>query len=69
MCSSGAQPFATASGASAAIAAVPALVIPGVDPTHPADVAALYARHLPDAALVETADFAAAIADFMDREG
>jgi len=63
---SGAQPLATA-GELAAIQ-VPVLCVPGVDPTHPREVAELYRRHLPRVTVVDTADFAPAIAAFVDRE-
>lgn len=50
---SGAQPFPSVSELSEL--EVPALIVPGVDPEHPAAVAELYARHLPDATLVSAA--------------
>ena len=53
---SGAQPFAP--GELAAIAA-PVTVVPGIDPQHPAEVAAIYARHLARCMVVATDDFAA----------
>ena len=48
---------------------VPALVVPGVDATHPVEVAEVYRAHLPNAELraVETAFFAPALADFAQR--
>jgi pimeloyl-ACP methyl ester carboxylesterase len=51
---SGAQPYATAS----ALAAVrcPALVVPGVDATHPHHIATLLAEHLPDAVVHPAGD-------------
>ena len=62
---SGAQPFATA--ADLAAIAVPALLVPGTDPTHPPEVSELYRRHLPRCT-VRPGDDASAIADFIDRE-
>jgi pimeloyl-ACP methyl ester carboxylesterase len=66
---SGAQPFASASELASITA--PTLLVPGIDPTHPVEVADLYRHHLTGAAVhaVETADFASAIADFVDRLG
>ena len=58
----GGQPFA--SGADLASIAVPALVIPGTDPTHPQEIANIYGRHLPRCT-VRTGDLSAAIADFL----
>jgi pimeloyl-ACP methyl ester carboxylesterase len=60
------QPFGTASE----LAAVrcPALVVPGVDPSHPAEVATLLAGHLPDATL-HSGDAAEAIGRFCLRVG
>ncbi|HUJ60494.1 MAG TPA: alpha/beta fold hydrolase [Kofleriaceae bacterium] len=57
---SGEQPFETA-GELRAITA-PALIVPGSDATHPADVAALYAAELPHATVVRDPDVTAAIA-------
>jgi pimeloyl-ACP methyl ester carboxylesterase len=64
---SGVQPFA-ASEDLAAIAA-PALVVPGADPTHPPEVAAIYHRHLQRCTMCETdaMGYADAIAAFVDR--
>ena len=42
----------------------PSLVVPGVDPSHPAEVATLLAAHLPDAALVETGALSEALVRF-----
>jgi len=50
---SGAQPFATVSELSAI--EVPALLVPGTDPEHPAEVCALYAAHLRRATIVDPA--------------
>lgn len=61
---SGAQPFDTA--AELAAIAVPALVVPGVDPYHPAALAELYARHLPHCS-IDHREFAIALADFVDQ--
>jgi pimeloyl-ACP methyl ester carboxylesterase len=65
---SGGQPFAA--GADLASISVPTLLVPGVDPTHPVEVADVYRRHLPRCAVrtVDPTGFAAAIADFIDRE-
>ncbi|HET9987043.1 MAG TPA: alpha/beta hydrolase [Kofleriaceae bacterium] len=57
---SGAQPFAR--GADLATITAPVLLIPGVDPTHPPEVAQVYRTHLPACTVRETPDFAAAIA-------
>ena len=43
---------------------VPTLVVPGVDPQHPAEVASRYAAHLPDCRIGEPADLVAAIDRF-----
>jgi 3-oxoadipate enol-lactonase len=59
---SDAQPFASASALSAI--RCPTLVVPGIDPTHPADVAALLASHLPDPIVAE-GDVAEAVARFV----
>jgi pimeloyl-ACP methyl ester carboxylesterase len=63
-----AQPFACA--AELAAIAAPVLIVPGTDPCHPAEIAEVYARHLPRCALcaVEPASFAGAIEGFIDRE-
>jgi len=65
---SGAQPFATA--AELAAISAPTLVVPGIDPFHPAEVADVYRRHVPRCTVraADPADFAAAIADFIDRQ-
>lgn len=63
---SGAQPFARADELAAIT--VPALVIPGVDPTHPAEVAEV-CRRIPGARFVETPDFAAAVRTFATMIG
>ncbi len=60
---SGVQPFARADEL-AAIAA-PALVVPGIDPQHPREVAELFARALPRCTQVDTSDFARAIDAFV----
>ena len=59
---SGAQPFASAE--ELASIEVPTLLVPGIDPTHPREVADVY-RRIPDVQIVETADFASAIAGFL----
>ena len=56
---SGVQPFTPAE---LARVAMPVLVVPGTDPEHPRAAAETYARHVPHATLVETTDWAAAIA-------
>ena len=55
----GGQPMATAADLGAV--AMPAVVVPGDDPEHPAEVAALYAAHLPDCAVADAGSAAAAI--------
>jgi pimeloyl-ACP methyl ester carboxylesterase len=62
---SGGQPFADARELAAITA--PALVVPGTDPTHPPEIAELYARHLPRATVraADPAGYAAAIGDFI----
>jgi pimeloyl-ACP methyl ester carboxylesterase len=65
---SGAQPFATA--AELAAIAAPTLLVPGIDPYHPAEVAERYRRHLTRCTVREAdaADFAAAIAGFIEQQ-
>jgi haloacetate dehalogenase len=65
---SGAQPFRTA--AELAAISVPALLVPGSDPTHPPEISEIYQRHLPRCTVraVAAADFASAITDFVDSE-
>jgi pimeloyl-ACP methyl ester carboxylesterase len=60
---SGAQPFAAA--AELARIEAPALVIPGVDPQHPHELAEVYRRHLRRCTVVETPDLATAIEAFV----
>jgi pimeloyl-ACP methyl ester carboxylesterase len=66
---SGAQPFAT--GADLAAITAPTLLVPGTDPTHPPEVAAVYRRHLPRCTVRDvvpadfTADYATPIAAFL----
>lgn len=62
---SNAQPMASAR--ELARIAAPVLLVPGVDPEHPAAIAELYARHLPRATLVDptTPDLVAHIARFV----
>lgn len=64
----GGQPFA--SGAELAAISVPTLLVPGIDPTHPASVADVYRRHVPRCTtrVLDGSDFAPAIIDFVDRE-
>ncbi len=61
---SAAQPFARNSELAAVTA--PALVVPGVDATHPVEVAEVYRAHLPNSELraVDTSIFAPALAEF-----
>lgn len=63
----GGHPFAT--GADLSSIPVPTLLVPGVDPTHPPEVAEIYRRHLPRCTVraVDASDFASAIADFLDQ--
>jgi 3-oxoadipate enol-lactonase len=65
---SGAQPFASA--VELASISVPTLIVPGTDSYHPVEVAEIYRTHVPRAIMrsVETAEFAATIAEFVDRE-
>jgi len=65
---SGAQPFATA--ADLAAISAPTLLVPGADPYHPAEVSDRYRRHLGRCTVrdVETAGYAAAIAEFLDQQ-
>jgi pimeloyl-ACP methyl ester carboxylesterase len=60
---SGTQPFAR--GEDLAKITAPALVIPGVDPTHPPEVAAVYRTHLGYFTVRDTPDFAAAISELL----
>jgi len=70
---SGQQPFASARVLESIEA--PTLLVPGTDPTHPAEVAELYRRHLKRSTVREItatvwtggAEFAAAIAEFTDQ--
>ncbi|HLL25998.1 MAG TPA: hypothetical protein VK427_27860, partial [Kofleriaceae bacterium] len=59
---SGAQPFTDCSEL-AAIAA-PTLVVPGVDPQHPREVAEVY-RAIAGATFVETTDYGRAISNWL----
>jgi 3-oxoadipate enol-lactonase len=61
---SNAHPFATAGELTAV--QVPALIVPGTDPEHPAEVAELYARYLPRATVVDAGseEFSARIGAF-----
>jgi len=45
---------------------VPVAVLPGADPQHPAEIAALYARHLPHPTVIEQTapDMLAQLAEF-----
>jgi hypothetical protein len=63
---SGAEPFETASELEAI--AAPTLVVPGVDPEHPAEVAALYGRHLPNVRAGDpTAPLLSVVEAFLDE--
>lgn len=59
---SGVQPFAAGD---LARLAMPVLVVPGADPEHPRAVAEVYAARAPNATLVESADWAGAIAGWL----
>lgn len=63
---SGAQPFA--SGRELAAIAVPTLLVPGIDDTHPREMADVYRQNLRDCTFreVDPAAFGTAIADFID---
>jgi pimeloyl-ACP methyl ester carboxylesterase len=60
---SGAQPFARATELAAIEA--PTLLVPGTDPYHPPEIAELSRQHIPRCTTVATADYAAAISEFM----
>lgn len=62
-----AQPFARAAELAAITA--PALVVPGIDPTHPREVALVYRDHLPHGELCDAdpAAYAAVIEAFLER--
>jgi pimeloyl-ACP methyl ester carboxylesterase len=64
---SGKQPFVAASALHAID--VPVLLVPGADPEHPAEVAELYARHLPRVTVVAASapDLAERLASFCAR--
>lgn len=62
---SGAQPFGRAEELGAI--GCPTLVVPGVDPTHPREVAEVFAKGIAGAEIVETEDYAAAINAFVGR--
>lgn len=66
---SGVQPFESASRL--ASIEVPVLVVPGTDPQHPAEIASLYARHLPRPLLAEATSphLLARIARFCEGTG
>jgi 3-oxoadipate enol-lactonase len=61
----GAQPFAR--GEELAAITAPVLLVPGIDPTHPTEVADVYARNLPRCTVraVEPAGFAGAISEWL----
>ena len=61
--SSGAQPFAAAADLEAITC--PTLLIPGIDPQHPAWLADLLAAHLPNATVTSATDHPAAVAAFL----
>jgi pimeloyl-ACP methyl ester carboxylesterase len=60
---SGAQPFARGSDLAKILA--PVLLIPGVDPTHPPEVASVYRTHVRGCTVRDTPDFAAAIGELV----
>jgi pimeloyl-ACP methyl ester carboxylesterase len=60
---SGAQPFARAE--ELAEIGCPTLVVPGVDPTHPREIADVFAKGIAGAEVVETVDYAGAISGFV----
>jgi hypothetical protein len=62
---SGAQPFSR--GCDLAAIAAPTLVVPGIDPFHPREVADVFRRHTTRCVVVEadTSSFAGAIAEFL----
>lgn len=62
---SGAQPFERGEDLRAITA--PTLVVPGVDPQHPREVADVLARHLPRCTVVETTDWGGAIATWLSE--
>jgi 3-oxoadipate enol-lactonase len=64
---SGAQPFTSA--ADLRSLSMPALLVPGGDPLHPAEVAAFYAENIPDCSVapVPPTDVTAEIGAFCDR--
>jgi pimeloyl-ACP methyl ester carboxylesterase len=59
---SGEQPFAR--GEELAAIDVPVLVVPGIDPQHPREVADVFARHVPACTVRQATDLAAAIGEF-----
>jgi 3-oxoadipate enol-lactonase len=63
---SGVQPFERL--AELAALSMPAVVVPGTDPEHPAEVAELYARTLPHAVLAEPTADLARVLDRLARE-
>lgn len=60
---SGSQPFERADDV--ARIDCPTLVVPGVDATHPPEVTAVYAKHIPRCSVVEMTDYERAIGEFM----
>ena len=64
---SGTQPFAREE---LATIATRTLLVPGIDPTHPRDVARVYEKHLAKCRVREAgpAELATAIGDFLDDE-
>jgi pimeloyl-ACP methyl ester carboxylesterase len=64
---SGAQPFAR--GADLAAIAAPVLVVPGADPTHPPEIAAHLAAHLPRATVRDASpeDYARVLEAWLDE--
>jgi len=62
---SGSQPFAR--GAELEAITAPCLLVPGIDPTHPPEVAAVYRDHLRNCRVIDD-DPGAAIARFLDEK-
>ena len=66
---SGLQPFAR--GQELRAIAAPALLVPGVDPIHPAEVAAVYRAHLPrcEVRAASAAELGSAVATWVEEAG
>jgi hypothetical protein len=63
---SGAQPFERV--AELAALSMPVLVVPGTDPEHPAEIAELYARTIPNAVLADVTTELASLVEAFVRE-